>query len=386
MKGASASQVIPGNDNLPSVDDDSLDCGDLRMWFRADYLLWWVRGASLPPLVTSSPPGTSIANAGVIGTPGTVVLFGDDRVNDDLRSGGRITAGWWLDACQHTGVEASFFMLESKAKNFVASSAGVPILGRPFVDATTGQPAAERVAFPGDVAGSLDASATSGSLLGAGAWLRCNLCRGCWWRLDGLAGYRYLRLSDRVDVFERLVSTNPDNPNGVPFGTQIGLEDHFATANNFHGFDTGLEGEVRCGGLALQVLGKLAVGGTFETADIQGNTTVAFPGSSPAVSPGGLLAVASNSGHHTGGAFSFVPELGVRLGYLLGPDCRLSVGYSLLFWTDVVRAGDQVDLAVNPGLIPPVTHPVGGPQRPAFEFQRTTIWAQGVDLGLEFRF
>jgi hypothetical protein len=385
MREANTSEAVLANDNLTPPPDGGYQGDGGWGWVRAEYLLWWMRGASLPPLVTSSPPGTPIANAGVLGTPGTVVLFGDDRVNGDARSGGRITVGW-LDSCEKWGVEASFFMLESKAPNFTASSAGVPILGRPFVDATTGQPAAQRVAFPGDVSGTVAASATSGSLLGAGAWLRCNLCTGCWWRLDGLAGYRYLHLGDQLDVFERLTVTNPDNPSGVPLGTQIAVADHFATSNDFHGLDAGLDGEVRYGRLVLGVLGKLAVGGTAQKADIQGATTVTLPGSPAAVSPGGLLALSSNSGSHTGGAFSFVPELGVRLGYLLNPNCQVSVGYSLLYWTDVVRAGDQVDLTVNPALIPPVSRPVSGPLRPAFEFQRTSIWAQGVELGLEFRF
>src|SRR5882724_3485002 len=31
-----------------------------RVWGSAEYLLWWVRGQNLPPLVTTSPPGTPI--------------------------------------------------------------------------------------------------------------------------------------------------------------------------------------------------------------------------------------------------------------------------------------------------------------------------------------
>src|SRR5262249_11215773 len=38
-----------------------------RFWAEADYLLWWMRGASLPPLVTASPPGTGRRQAGVLG-------------------------------------------------------------------------------------------------------------------------------------------------------------------------------------------------------------------------------------------------------------------------------------------------------------------------------
>src|SRR5262245_48917534 len=60
-------------------------------WIRADYLGWWLTGSRLPLLVTSSPPGTPRSQAGVIGAPGTQVLFGNETVNDDFRSGVRIT-------------------------------------------------------------------------------------------------------------------------------------------------------------------------------------------------------------------------------------------------------------------------------------------------------
>src|SRR5262245_8106792 len=56
------------------------------VWASAEYLLWWTKGDRLPPLLTTSPVGTPLANAGVLGRPGTSVLFGDERVNDDARS------------------------------------------------------------------------------------------------------------------------------------------------------------------------------------------------------------------------------------------------------------------------------------------------------------
>jgi hypothetical protein len=61
-------------------------------------------------------------------------------------------------------------------------------------------------------------------------------------------------------------------------------------------------------------------------------------------------------------------------------------GYTLLYWFDVVRAGDPVDLTVNPNLLPPVTGPAAGPSRPAPRFQTTDLWVQGLSTGLEFRF
>jgi len=58
-----------------------------------------------------------------------------------------------------------------------------------------------------------------------------------------------------------------------------------------------------------------------------------------------------------------------------------------LFWTNVARPGDQIDRNVNQDLLPDenfvgTTLPV--PTRPAFAFKSSTLWAQGVNVGLEY--
>ena len=59
-------------------------------WITGEYLNWSAKGDKLPPLVTTSPPGTPLAQAGVLGAPGTSVLFGDESVNDRWRSGASV--------------------------------------------------------------------------------------------------------------------------------------------------------------------------------------------------------------------------------------------------------------------------------------------------------
>src|SRR5229473_881549 len=108
-----------------------------QFWVGMDYLAWSVKGDRLPPLVTTSPAGTPLAQAGVLGPPGTTVLFGDSSVNGGWRSGGQLRAGYWFDPKHKTGIEANFFGLERASSGFNANSAGTPILARPFLDATT---------------------------------------------------------------------------------------------------------------------------------------------------------------------------------------------------------------------------------------------------------
>ncbi|HET7719587.1 MAG TPA: BBP7 family outer membrane beta-barrel protein, partial [Acidimicrobiales bacterium] len=63
-------------------------------------------------------------------------------------------------------------------------------------------------------------------------------------------------------------------------------------------------------------------------------------------------------------------------------------GYTVLYWSSVVRPGDQVDLLVNASQIPSNLLPTGlvGPARPAVLFRDTDFWAQGVNLSLEVRY
>jgi hypothetical protein len=355
-----------------------------RCWVAVDYLLWHVKGDSLPPLVTTSPAGTPRTQAGVLGTPGVAPLFGDSRVNDDWRSGGRVRVGTWLD-CQHTlGIEANFFMLENAAEHFDASSSGNPILARPFFNSVTGRPDSELIAFPGIASGTVSASETS-TLLGAGFWLRCNVCCGDCYRVDALLGYRYLGLNGRLGITEDLVSTAPTSA-AIPLGTRFNVSDQFYTTNDFHGADVGLTGEFRRGAWVLEWLAKLAVGPNASAVDVSGSTTVAVPGSPPQTSAGGLLALSSNSGHFHRSRVAVAPEVGVKLGYQITPQLRALVGYDFLYWTEVVRPGGQIDTTINPNLLPPPTSPVVGPNRPAPRLADTDVWVQGVSFGLEFRY
>jgi len=79
-----------------------------------------------------------------------------------------------------------------------------------------------------------------------------------------------------------------------------------------------------------------------------------------------------------------MPELGVSLGYDLTCRLRATVGYTLIYWSNVARPGDQIDTELNASQFPP-GELVGAPH-PEFRFQTTDFWAQGLNFGLEYRF
>jgi hypothetical protein len=105
----------------------------------------------------------------------------------------------------------------------------------------------------------------------------------------------------------------------------------------------------------------------------------------PVTREGGLLALQSNIGHFSRDHTVVIPEFGLKVGYAVTSCLRVYAGYSLLYWGDVARAGNQVDLNINPRLLPPVMSPVGA-LRPAARFEDSGFWAQGIDLGVELRF
>ncbi|MFQ3651693.1 MAG: BBP7 family outer membrane beta-barrel protein, partial [Gemmataceae bacterium] len=226
-------------------------------WMRAEALLWWIQGRSLPPLLSQSPAGTPLDQAGVLGSPGTQTVFGGGDATGGLRLGGRYSLGIWIDdGCKSFGLEGSFFHLPSFSDN--ATVGGEGITGRPFVNALTGQPDAQLVSFPGVLAGTATADLRS-NVMGADASLRCPLscqtsCTGP--RYDLLVGYRWLRYEEQLTIRENLF---PQGEVFVP-GTNIQVVDQFRVRNQFHGVLLGLAGTWRLDRFTLEAIGRVSVG------------------------------------------------------------------------------------------------------------------------------
>jgi hypothetical protein len=106
---------------------------------------------------------------------------------------------------------------------------------------------------------------------------------------------------------------------------------------------------------------------------------VTVPGDPPVVRAGALLAQATNIGQYSDDQFALLPELGVDLGYQVTPALSLHVGYTLLYLTQVLRTGDQLDLAVGSSGAP------GDVARPIAALDDTSLWVQGLNLGVEWR-
>jgi hypothetical protein len=131
---------------------------------------------------------------------------------------------------------------------------------------------------------------------------------------------------------------------------------------------------------------RLGVGNTRQTVTINGQTTVSDPNDPPAQTlTGGLLAQTSNIGTYRQNEFTVVPEFNMNVGYQLTDHLRLKLGYTAIYWSNVVRAGDQISRDLNPNLLPPPADPFSGALRPAFAFDTTDYWVQGINFGGEYR-
>ncbi len=367
-----------------------------HFYVRGEYLLWKVKKDSVPPLVTTS---TNPFDFGILGRPTTEILFGGDGINGDTRSGARFTAGLFLDDCDDKAIEVSGFFLGNKTQTFDANSAQFPVIARPFFSLNRNMEFSQLTAFDNNATGSLHEQNTS-DLWGAEANLRCCLCcgqhcpddcdgwAGLHYRVDGLAGFRYLDLREDLSITEN-VRNFPNAQNQL---TNLGLivVDDFATHNQFYGGQVGLDATVDSGPWSLNVTGKVALGDTAQEVRINGSQLVTNLNGTTSTAVGGLLALSSNIGTFHKNAFSVVPEVNTTLSYHINEHWRLFAGYDLLYWTNVLRPGHQIDTTLDETLIPnfepPGTVAPAGQNRPAVPFQRSDIWAQGLNLGLEFRY
>ena len=361
-----------------------------RIWGSVDYLFWFPRGDSTPPLVTTSPAGTPQAAAGVLGQPGTVVAFGG-TINDTVRSGIRLEMGVWFDPSQALGLQIGAIFLGDSRAGRISGSNGSDIIARPFFDAAAGAQASQLVSFPGVVGGTVDPSEIT-AFDGFDIALRSNTCCGPCWRIDSLIGYRYLRLADKLSITENLTALTPfaiAPGNVIPAGTAITVSDRFEATNTFHGAEVGIAGEFRFRERwTVEGNAKASFGYLNQRVDINGTTTFLPPGAAaPTVGVGGLLALITNAGPHTHSEGQIVPEINLNLAYDISSTIRARIGYSFLYMNNVYRGGSVIDTSINPFYVPPIgALGAANPLRPVLPDQRTDFYLHGLNAGLEIRF
>ncbi len=368
-------------------------CGLNGLYVRGEYLLWGTKGMRVPALVTTGDAAVTDPPAGVINEDGsipsnTTVLFGNDDIHDQARSGGRIIFGTFLGPCRNWAIEGEYFGLGDETTDFRAASDGSQFIGIPyFEEAENGLPAIFFVTPGGTAAsspGSIDVTAST-QFQGSGVRVLHNVCfadgcgTSCWdgcpvtvgKRIDLIVGYRFYRLDDSLHIREEHLIQTVE---------RVGF-DLFDSKNEFHGIDLGTQMQFRKGCWSLDLLSKVAIGSTHSVVTIDGFATQDGQEQTPR---GSILAQTTNIGIHESDEFTMVPELGIGLGYQINPCWRMTAGYSLIYWCSVQRAGDQIDQHLNSQLWPPrEAQGVEAGFWPQFPGVGSDFWAQGLNLGLE---
>jgi hypothetical protein len=114
---------------------------------------------------------------------------------------------------------------------------------------------------------------------------------------------------------------------------------------------------------------RIALGNNRRSVAIVGLTR--FDGGAGSF-PGAALTTATNIGRSADNQFSVLPELQLKLGYNLTQHLRWTAGYTLLWWSDVARAGAAIDPAI-------------GIDRPVRVIRDADFLAHGFTTGIEVR-
>jgi hypothetical protein len=340
------------------------------VYANVDYLLWTVRKDSYPPLVTSG--SINDTPDGALGQPGTRILFGGGQEGPSTFSGGRFTVGYWFDRDQTWALEGGYFFLGQRTTTFQAShngnSASTTSLDIPYYDGDLHGENAYQVGLPGQ-SGAVTVTNTL-RFQGAELNLHGNLLNTDRLSVSFLAGFRYLSLEESLSLATNFEAVPP-----TFFVASTTAGDSFATKNNYYGGQVGLAADMNWNRFTLNAQGKVALGGMNENVTINGSTVNTNPITGTVTTPGGIFTAPSNIGSFNRTTFAVVPEVGINLGYQLTTHLTATVGYTFLYASNVVRPGDQIDRTLN----------FEG-TRPAFSFQSSDFWAQGVNFGLQFRY
>jgi hypothetical protein len=327
--------------------------------------------------VVTTGPASQGANAGGLGVPGTTSL--NQSLNYGAMGGVRFTFGGWFEPSHTWGMEADLLILSRANASFGVddrSGSGATIINEPI----NGAPYSTQVSAPGVETGGVAVNSST-QFWGTGVNGLFNL-----WRRDGLTvsligGFRYYELDEHLDITANsalfTTATYTDNYGNTlataPPGSTVTVVDQFGAKSQFYGGQIGTRVQYMFNRWSLTGTGTLAIGATHETVNVNGFTNVYPINGNPVYLTGGNYATLQN-GIWSANRFALAPAMQLTLGYQFTPFIRGTIGYNLLFLSDVVRPGNQIDNTYDG-----VTHPL-------VPMKNSTYWTQGLSLGLRVTF
>ncbi len=351
---------------------------DRSRWFgNIELLLMFPKGDRLPPLVTTSTSNDPDL-AGQLDQADTEILYGNERVLNELRAGGRLTLGAWIDpSCCRSLVLRGWYG-GNDTDSFATNDSKHPVITRPFFNVSDGQVPEQDtqiIAFPNRATGSISVEASS-EVFGADISARQKWFSRFGGTVDLLYGYQFMRMSEDLSISSTSISQNEDF---APLGSLLAIDDRFGAENEFHGGQFGLASRYREGCWSFHGLAKVGFGSLRRGVALSGETLTSNGGIN-ATDPNGLLVRSTNVRVENDYTFGWVPELDFSLGWQQYPRFDVTVGYNIIAMTDAIQVSGLIDpdLAVN------LSDPPLGAQRPSRRANYRTYYAQGIHFGLRY--
>ncbi len=358
--------------------------------FEADYVLWFL----------ASSRGTSpLATEGL----GQTLVRGVDSIHTGQgpASGARLSFGYWQTienpwipgGIRDAGVELNYFFVGNRSVRELDQSS--PVIQRPFLDANNRQLSGFVVAAPGLATGGVFASSQA-EIWGG----EVNFWKNVFFDAPGtqsvvsvMAGFRYLDFIQdlRVNSISVYKSDLTNFPAFQSFaGNTLRVADSFAAHNQFYGGQVGISSRFYPEDCFFIDFGaKLAIGTTHEEIKILGNQVRTLANGATIAYPAGVLALPTNIGRHSAYRFTQVPELDLKVTAPLARWFDVSIGFSTIYWSRLLRPGSQVDRTLDVTQIPNFPQAAGtsptGLNQPFVPFRQSDLWLLGINIGVEVR-
>jgi hypothetical protein len=426
--GRAGEEAAPPDPSPPTVLAPLPCCDAAPSWAGfygdQDFLLWQMKSTPVAaPLLTLASFADPLP--GAIGQAGTRVLFGNKPINTGMQGGSRTILGYRWDS--GLGVELGYFLTQNDDIRTLATSGqpgspnfAVPVFDVSGVSGLNRIPGQSIFVLPGPYPGSLVGSpaaqvpafrgafflTVSNQLQGSEVNLSSRLGECGKFRFDGIAGFRWVELRERLTYSLETAGV----PGSVVDGAFVNARDSFATQNDFYGGQVGLRSTYESGRWCCSAFAKVAIGGVHQAATVagqaqasNGNLFLQTKGTANTMLPTGVFAEPSNSGSFSRDQFTVIPEFTFNAGCRVTERIRVFVGYNFLLLGSVMRPGDQIDANINvtrtglaaasratvgtgtgpiPFGMPGAAPPPSGPIAPVFPFKATDVWVQGINFGI----
>jgi hypothetical protein len=349
----------------------------LKVMAGVELMSWWFQGSPTPvPVVTD----------GLYGAPGTNVLLGGGTVDTNPNPGLRLSLTYVPN--QKTGIDFNWLYVRERTTTDGVSSSG--LLGStdlfvPFFNPARNAEDGTELSYSPLYSGSATTQLTN-SMMGAELNVNWPIAAAAPWDIRVFGGFRWWRLKEKYAI-------TTSSPNNAPQPEDIWMtSDTFDATNNFWGGQVGARGAYRQDKWLLSGAAQVALGGMVQKVGVNGYlVTNDFTNyASTQQFAGGYFALPTNAGTYSRTVFAAVPELRLNIGYFVTPTTTISIGYDVLYASNVARPGNQMNRNINPTQAvsytgePPAI--LDGPAQPTFGWSGSSFWAQAVSIALHIRY